>query len=381
MYSDLFEHLGGGGAMGGRGGGAAAAPTNAAAPQDKPIVSLKAGKMNLVPNVDRGTYSCTADTSRGEIRLVCVSNALEWQWYDRRQKKVVDRRVVPNSTTNVMSDDDDSPTTARWQLEKISSLPTTTHKEDRVYVLTHNSSKHDVYDMYWMQDADESKEEEMVAEFNKYLSDPEEAVAQHGDASAAAGNGGASASRNAVGAGGASSSQVDALSSILENLGMPQSTAGAASSSSGTNTLTLADLQGAMAGIQQQQASSSSATAVMSLADVVTPDAISALLQDEDVCSRLLELLPEEQRSRELLEDNLRSPQVQQTLRALTSALLPDDAGHVDGFLSVIANFQLGSANPETIRAASSNPIQAFLDAILNSVENEEGEGEESKEE
>jgi hypothetical protein len=74
----------------------------------------------------------------------------------------------------------------------------------------------------------------------------------------------------------------------------------------------------------------------------------------------------------------------------LTSALLPDDAGRVDGFLSVIANFQLGSADPGTVQAASTNPIQAFLDAVSRSVQDQggsdsanEGEGkeEESKQE
>jgi UCH-binding domain len=93
------------------------------------------------------------------------------------------------------------------------------------------------------------------------------------------------------------------------------------------------------------------------------------------VCARLVELLPDGQRNRECLEDNLRSPQVQQTLRSLTSALLPDDAGRVDGFLSVIANFQLGSAAPDpgTVQAASTNPIQAFLDAVIRSVQDQEG--------
>jgi hypothetical protein len=392
MYSDLFEHLGGG-AMG-RGAGSQSAPS---APAEKrPIVSLKAGKMTMIANVDRGTYSCTADPSRGEIRLACVNGSLEWQWYDRRQKKVVDRRVVPTAASpaaaaavGVMSDDDATTAPSRWHLEKVESLPRT-HKEDRVYVLTHHTGPNDVYDMYWMQDADKSKEEDVVAEFNKYLADPVDAVAQHGGGEGAAGgtssSGSGTSSSSARASGASPSSQVDALSSILENLGMPQSSSDSAPSlSAGTNTLTLADLQGAMAGIQQQQQRAEGA--VMTLADVVTPDAITALLQDEVACDRLVELLPEGQRTREMLEENLRSPQVQQTLRALTAALMPDDAGHVDGFLSVVANFQLdargeGSGDApsqETIRVASTNPIQAFLDAILRSVEKDKED--ESKEE
>jgi 26S proteasome regulatory subunit N13 len=421
MYSDLFEHLGGG-----RGGvSSSGAQQPPAAPADAPIVQLKAGKLTMVPNVDRGTYTCTADPSRGEIRLACVNNVLEWQWYDRRQKKVVDRRVVeapPPKKGDEEEDDDaamavddgDGTLAPRrcWRLERVTTLPPRTHKDDRVYVLTHNSGPPaDVYDMYWMQDADESKEEEAVEEFNKLLADPVEAVARHGGSAggdaagaAGAGSGAASAARSGAGAAAGSStsnSQVDALSSILENLGMPQSSSSdsaspaAAGTAVGTNTLTLADLQGAMAGIQQQQQRQESAAsaAAMSLTDVVTPDAVTALLQDEAVCARLVDLLPEGQRNRESLEDNLRSPQVQQTLRSLTSALLPDDAGRVDGFLSVIANFQLGSAanDPGTVQAASTNPIQAFLDAVDRSVQEQgggdstnEGEGkdeEESKQE
>jgi hypothetical protein len=70
-------------------------------------------------------------------------------------------------------------------------------------------------------------------------------------------------------------SQVDALSSILENLGMPQAETTATSTTPSTNQLTLADLQGAMAGIAQQHQQVAPGSP---LEDVVTQQAIDALL-------------------------------------------------------------------------------------------------------
>merc|ERR1712032_1552318 len=105
--------------------------------------------------------------------------------------------------------------------------------------------------------------------------------------------------------------------------------------------LTLADLQGAMAGLAT---STPPATPTVGppLQDLVTPAAISKLLENEDVSARLLSLLPENQQSKEYLEENLRSPQIQRTLRNLTQALLPEpDTGNLDGYHSIIANFQL----------------------------------------
>ena len=139
--------------------------------------------------------------------------------------------------------------------------------------------------------------------------------------------------------------------------------------------LTLADLQGAMAGIQNQAASQP-----VPLTEVVTPAAISSIMENEGARERLIALLPEEHRSAEFLEENLRSPQVQQTLRALTQALLPDGAGNMDSFYSVLANFSLESADGQEAMAAN-NPIQAFLDCLLASVKKESEEKDETMQE
>jgi len=364
MYSDLFDQLGGGARGSGRSSSAAAA----AVEEPAPLIATKAGKITLIePKDDASSYKCVADTARGEIRLVTKNTELQWQWYDRRRKTVVD--TIPIDSANF--------TFERVELHENKKI----HQHDRVYVLTHENKENVVdYHMYWMQDADDSNETEIVDKIRNYLAHPESATTTGPPES----SGAAAASSGAT-----NQSQVDALSSILENLGMPASQQGTASSSAITtaaatntgtitNQLTLADLQGAMAGIQQQPSQQQQQPGPP-LQDVVDSTAVQQLLLEDDaVKARLIALLPEEQQSEEYLRDNLQSPALQSTLRALTQALLPDDHGDLSGYASVIANFQLDAANGEASLAAG-NPIAAFLDCIVKSVEKEDDE--ESKEE
>ena len=216
----------------------------------------------------------------------------------------------------------------------------------------------------------------------------------------------------------ANAGQVDALGNILENLGVPTSsssmrrsggtpsgernvritapgdattatsssaTAAGGSSGGGGGGLTLADLQGAMAGLATASPPPSLAAAAMAggsgggvsmggppLSELASMDIIdeSGILNDPSIVERLVSLLPENQRSEAMLRENIRSPQVAQCLRRLTSALADeDDAG---SFNSIIANFQL---NPEdgALAMASGNPIEAFLNCLLRDVERKEG--------
>ena len=273
---------------------------------------------------------------------------------DRRDKTIVDSFKIEapaahptNNSTNI---------SCGGTFERI-------RDDDRVYLWTMGPKK---WEMYWMQDLEKDGEDEILAQVNQYLMNPAEAAP-----------GGAAAMESDTSTSSNNNAQVDALSNILENLVMPEGGGGGGGDTpivASAGTLTLADLQGAMAGLQTEPQS----TPTTPLSEVVTPAAITSLLQDEQVSNRLLELLPEEQRSIEHLEDNLRSPQIQQTLRALSSALMPDENGSMEGYHSVLANFQLDPRDGEAAMA-SGNPIQAFLDCILASVEKEEDE--ESKEE
>jgi hypothetical protein len=269
---------------------------------------------------------------------VWQDSQLKWEWLDRRENTVVDSFGVEEGAT----------------FERVET-PT-----GRIYLLSNPRT------MYWMQDLEE--EDDVVAQVNQFLANPQEAAPEGGDDDALMQPMRSSEDN-------ANANQVDALSNILENLGMPQqsSSSSDAPTAAPVGTLTLADLQGAMA-----TATTDNSLHVAPLQEVVTSDAITSLLEDEAVRMRLMEFLPEEQRSPEHLEENLRSPQVQATLRTLTAAIQPDDVGSMDGYHSVLANFQLDPADGEEA-LRSGNPIQAFLDCVLASVEKQKEE--ETKEE
>merc|ERR1712087_518664 len=120
------------------------------------------------------------------------------------------------------------------------------------------------------------------------------------------------------------------------------------------------------------------------LTELATSEAISesGILENAEAVARLLEFLPEDQRTEEMLRENLRSPQVQQALHNLTLALAGDESGgaSMESYHSIIANFQL-NAEDGAAAMASGNPIQAFLDCLVASVkrDNEKKEKEESK--
>ena len=53
---------------------------------------------------------------------------------------------------------------------------------------------------------------------------------------------------------------------------------------------------------------------------------------------------------------------------------MPDDNGSMDGYHSVLANFQLNASDGQKALSEGKSPIQAFLDCVLASVENESEE-------
>ena len=353
MYSDLFDALGGGGPQ-----NASASTSNSSSNRDEPksLLSFKAGKVEMALQ-DNGKYACTPDTRRGQVNLKYGEDSqLVWEWYDRREKKVVDSIRITDAVAL-----------------KRAAVPPSQDKDtnDRVYYWKLDNE----WKMIWLQDKEEDPE--LISKANgilKTITKPAEEPSPEVDLSAAAASRVLAPSPGDASTSSASTTtrQVDALSNILENLGMPQGTEGATAPPvpPAGGTITLADLQGVMAGLQSSQDNANPP----GLHEIVTADAISDLLANEEVKNRLLQELPEEQRSLEYLEENLRSPQVQQTLRSLTSALIPDDNGSMDGYHSVLANFQLDAAAGQQTLTETNNPIQAFLDCVLASVEKEKQE-------
>jgi UCH-binding domain len=383
MYSDIFDQVTGGG--GRRGGGRSTLSGNdsavAANASETIAVRFKAGIVDLMETGSDEAdspkkFRCVAKPARGEVRLVKstseTSPSFSWQWYDRTLSLV-------EETSPLLPDSVDGDT---HTFERIALPEKKIHELDRVYVWTHipkNRQEPPVYKMYWMQDADESKDEEIVTSVHQFLAEVATAAASTGAAS-----------------------QVDALSSILENLGMPQTSSAssidtnmsgmeaAATTSSGfppstvRNQLTLADLQGAMASVQQQLPLAASATTVgPPLQDIVSLSAVDAILENPEASQRLIQFLPPDQQSVEYLRDNLNSSSIQSTLRALTQMLLPnpdsEDGNVYSGYSNLIANFQLDASDGESALLREHNPIQAFLNCIVAAVEKEKNDQEENQ--
>jgi UCH-binding domain len=381
MYADLFDQLG-------RSRNAAANATV----ETPPIVAFKAGIMKLersqLYQVTAGGiddwhsnndhFTCTADTAtRGQVRLIrSPTNAdeLKWQLYDRRRDTVVETEIIVPGTTFT-------------KVERPNANAKKTN--DRIYVWTRPACT-PMYKMYWLQDADDAEDDDIVKTVNETLQSAKIIV------TTAATTSGTRSSSRSTGAGGTTTGsastnadpQVDTLSSILENLGMPAPAAagplltGGTTTTTTTNQLTLADLQGAMASIQQQQ-QEHQAQQQVDLTDIITTEAITDLLDNNEAAvQRLLPFLPESQQTIEHLRDNLLSPSVRRSLALLSQAL--QDSG--DSYGSVIANFQL-DANAGQDALVRGNPIAAFLDCVTASVaaaaaaQQEEGEQQQEEKE
>jgi hypothetical protein len=389
----------------------------------------------LFSSGQNGRYLVTPDPRRGTLEVnwtasSATSGVLKIEWKDRRTRSVVD-------SLTIFPEDD-------CTYSKVDTGPG--RGKDRVYLLQYGNASERRF-FFWMQEKEEgNQDEEFCNKINTFMADPEEAAAasrgetkkqktpQRTNASVEQQRGderrndvstrtidpntlqsimqelGSSSSAGSAPQGNRNASypvQVDALSNILENLGMPRTTAGGtlnSSSSAETSTttnavapaatpsipvvsaptnrgLTLSDLQGAMAGLATTSPSSSNSVSGGTqqqqppgppLSEVVTVENVleSGILENDQVKQKLISLLPENQQSEERLLENLRSPQVRQCLNALSAALCDDQGRSMDNFNSILANFQL---RPEdgAIAMMAGNPIQAFLDCVLKSVQRE----------
>jgi len=385
MNADLLAMLGGAGLPG---------PSSSRREEEgKTILSFKAGKMDpvLQPN---GKYLITADPRRGEVNLVFdLPSTLKLEWKDRRTRSVVDSfLVIPE--------------------DNCTFTPVPTGREgDRVNLLQFGSNP-DRRFFFWMQDnIADGTDEANIKQVRTFLTNvneciiaaggdpPEETPAAAVTASTtgvevtATGSATAANSDSATTANASSSNnnqqQVDALSNILGNLGMPQPSATSASTPAAATapnttggTLTLADLQGAMAGLATHSPVVQQQMPTPPLNELATTDAVdeSGILDNPDTVARLMEFLPESQRTDEMLRENLRSPQVQQALQTLTQALVGDSDDGSSDYHSIMANFQLDAADGAAAMN-SGNPIQAFLDCLVKKVEREKEEKAKKNEE
>lgn len=112
----------------------------------------------------------------------------------------------------------------------------------------------------------------------------------------------------------------------------------------------------------QAQQQTRQAPTVVPLNTIVTPASVSHLLDDPKVVEELLPLLPEGQRTEEELRLTISSPQLQQSLRSLTNALLSNN------YNAVLANFGLNAAAGAEAMAQG-NTVLAFIQALQQQAE------------
>ena len=144
-----------------------------------------------------------------------------------------------------------------------------------------------------------------------------------------------------------------------------------ASTGGGTNanplsTDAMTSLLQAMFQAQQQRPQ---APTIVPLNTVLTPESFSQLLEDPKIVEALLPFLPEGQQTEEELRQTFSSPQLQQSLRSLTNALLSNN------YNAVLANFGLDAAAGADAMAQG-NPVLAFIQALQEQADRNQGNKE-----
>eukprot|EP00617_Octactis_speculum_P019318 CAMPEP_0185768174 /NCGR_PEP_ID=MMETSP1174-20130828/48038_1 /TAXON_ID=35687 /ORGANISM="Dictyocha speculum, Strain CCMP1381" /LENGTH=382 /DNA_ID=CAMNT_0028452753 /DNA_START=57 /DNA_END=1205 /DNA_ORIENTATION=+ len=346
----------------------------------EPIVKMKVGKMEAANIPDKpGKFMITPVPAKGQLQLMKDEQnpgILMFQWKDR---------VLNSMDLNLTLFPGDA------RLIKVN-----TGKEgDRVYMLQFTSDRNKRF-FFWCQDKDDSKDVELVTKINETMNNPQSAQAD-----SASGNSqqaemlqmlnlaGAGPTTETTEASGSTESAApvaaapsstasrqqgqlssEYLQSMLQNLGNAPGSATSTSSTSAANTsnatasnaatgqggsLTTADIAAAMRLAQGM----APRAAPVPLQEIATSDEImrTGILEDEAIQQRLIALLPEGLQTPGELHASIHSPQFQQTLTALTSALGSEQ------YNSIFANFGLdASAGAEALNRG--DVIEAFIAAL-----------------
>lgn len=332
-----------------------------AAQGNNALVQFPAGKCVLT-QLSTGKYQVSADMRRGQIQLVKGSdNILHFKWIILSNGKAEDDRMVFSGTD--------------CKFKKVNTGRESDSK-DRVYMLKFASDRIPL--MFWMQDPDTSKDEEVVKKVISLLANPAAAAASGAAAPATTG----SAALN------------DLMQQMLNQHAPSASSAAVAlpvapSSSAASAPFGNLDLSSLLGNIQRPGSSTTAAAqqpfrqrvpATPALSDIITGEDIvrSGILDDPAVRAELMQHLPESQRTDEHLRRTVRSAQLQQSLGSLTAALR-----NPDNFQSVMSNFQLNPAdgNDQIVRGDGVGAFLAALQAVADRQRNNANNSNEEKKE
>lgn len=318
------------------------------------IISFKAGKIDLDGPKANGSYKATADRRRGTVSLVRTNDQLvHFRWTDRVSGAIEDDRIL-------------FPDEISFQKVK------TGRDGDRVYMIKYSSGAEPM--MFWMQDKSAEKDEEQCAKINEYANNPAAAAEAASSTSAPTPASGAQANSAIPGANDdtasvASNGESDALSALLASLsatsntspGGPRNPLSADAfreimSQSAATPTPPATTRAATNEAAEQQAN---APQPLELQEVLTADSVlaSGILDDTAVCEQLIAQLPEGQRTHADLEAALRSPQLADSMRALSSALQSEN------YNAVMANFGLDPSTGMS-QLMQGNAVEAFISAV-----------------
>ncbi|CEL99226.1 unnamed protein product [Vitrella brassicaformis CCMP3155] len=338
-------------------------PPAVGATPSRVLVEFKAGKCNW------DGQRVTPDKRKGNLSLVTGDDGLTHvQWTTRGVNQITEDDLI------VIND---------AYLEKITAA-----KSGRVYVLKFQSSDKKL--LFWMQEPDETKDEELITKFNNAAGGKDSSGGTSNAAAAAAAaaasgapSGGPSGGMppamqqqlqqmmGGAGRGASNAATTDQLRSIMQNFASQQQGAAGASGAgrSGASTLPTAGPGGPISEEQRAQLAQQLISALANnqhqqqprilptpLTSVLPPERLEALLGDTEAMQELAAHMPEGQTSREEVNEAMRSAQLQGSMRALTQAIYSDQLPVLLTSMGLDANAARNAQTPD--------PMEILVDAL-----------------
>lgn len=297
------------------------------------------------------------DTRRGLLYMKVEDELLHFCWKDRKTNAVEDDLILFGD--------------AEFLKCKQSN--------ERVYVLKFKSSDQRLF--FWLQEPKTDKDDELVAKVNNLINNPpmggDEGEEVGGDDAFSQGimqflaSQGVQPSPTTPSARSASPTRAAAAATAVASTPAPAasatttSAAAATPATAGTNKVQMDQLRNILRNIQVP----ATAPTDLDLSDVLTPENLTPLLQNESVRSSLFPHLPADAstpKTREEVEAVIRSPQFRSSVSSLTYALRSGQLG------PLLREFGLESADA----ARAGGGVRGFLGAIQSKVSKQNQDGD-----